>query len=74
MAWSVGKRLDRWMMCALRVLRLYSNLGDQKLRPVSRWCLERHGQRGKNELVIEPGRRQYRTRLIIQSQVQVETY
>jgi hypothetical protein len=70
--------LNGWMICALRIVRLYSNSGDQKLRPLFEDSIRDGAWRAasrparKNELIIEPGHRQYWTLLMIQSQVQVE--
>ena len=68
-----------WKACALRVVRLYSSQGDARLRLLFEdsirdggWRVEkRHAK--TNELIIMPGRRQYWSLLMAESQVQVET-
>lgn len=67
-----------WMGCALRIVRLFSSQGSQRLKDLFEDGMRNAAWRATNraprvsELLIEPGRRQYWTLLMIQSQVQVE--
>jgi hypothetical protein len=74
---SCGQSM-RWKACALRVVRLHSSLGDPKLKRSfedkmrdGEWRAEKRQAR-TNELIILPGRRQYWSLLMIESQDQVE--
>lgn len=67
-----------WMKCALRIVRLYSSLGDAVKRVLfedamreGEWRADKRQPR-KNEFLIRPGDRRYWTLVILQSQSQLE--
>lgn len=68
-----------WMICALRIVRLFSSQGNQGLKAQFEDGMRSGAWRAVtrpprvSELLIEPGRRQHWTLVMIQSQVQVET-
>jgi hypothetical protein len=75
---TTAAELRDWMRSGLRIVRLYSSRGDlDKRTPFEdemrrgQWGIDKKQPR-THELKIEPGRRQYWTLLLTQSQVQVE--